>query len=211
MPVRHRARSVISGSCAAFSITVSPLASVAAISAFSVAPTDTMGKAMRPPVSPFFAVAVTKRCPILISAPSASIAFRCRSIGRAPIWQPPGSGTRASPQRASSGPSVSMDARIFLLMSAGASVEVIRPAFSVMTRPNTSGRLPSISVETPNWLTRCPNMSTSARRGRLRSVSGSSVRSAAGMSVSAAFLAPDIWMRPSSGRPPRMMILSISS
>lgn len=35
------------------------------------------------------------------------------SILRAPIWQPPGMATRASPKRPMSGPSTEMEARIF--------------------------------------------------------------------------------------------------
>ena len=51
------------------------------------------------------------------SAPSASSALRCRSTGRAPIAQPPGSDTRAEPKRASSGPSTRMLARMRRTMS----------------------------------------------------------------------------------------------
>ena len=49
---RQAARSTISGSRAALPITVVPFASVAAINAFSVAPTETKGKSIRPPFSP---------------------------------------------------------------------------------------------------------------------------------------------------------------
>ena len=79
-----------------------------------------------------------------------------------------------------------------------------------MTRPNSAGCEPSIVVETPWLLSRWPKVSTSARRGRFLSVSGSSLSSAHGISVSAAFLAPEIWILPDSGRPPRMMIWSIA-
>ena len=41
----------------------------------------------------------------------------CWSTGRAPMAQPPGSDTRASPQRASSGPSTSIEARMVLTSS----------------------------------------------------------------------------------------------
>ena len=41
----------------------------------------------------------------------------CRSTGRAPIAQPPGSDTRASPSRATSGPSTRTEARILRTMS----------------------------------------------------------------------------------------------
>jgi UDP-N-acetylglucosamine 1-carboxyvinyltransferase len=50
--IRHLAKSVISGSRAAFSITVVPLARTAAIRAFSVAPTETSGKLIVPPTRP---------------------------------------------------------------------------------------------------------------------------------------------------------------
>src|SRR3546814_3581539 len=53
---------------------------------------------------------------ISISAPKASSAFRCRSMGRFPIAQPPGNDTVASPARASKGPSTSIDARILRTM-----------------------------------------------------------------------------------------------
>ncbi len=64
-------------------------------------------------------------------------------------------------------------------------------------------------VETPNWLIKCWNLSISARRGRLRRVSGSSVSRAQGSSVSAAFLAPETGIVPERRRPPSMIILSI--
>ena len=50
-------------------------------------------------------------------APSALSAFRCRSTGRAPMAQPPGSDTRARPKRASSGASTRMLARILRTIS----------------------------------------------------------------------------------------------
>ena len=49
---RQVARSTISGSRAAFRISVVPFASTAAISAFSVAPTETNGKSITAPFSP---------------------------------------------------------------------------------------------------------------------------------------------------------------
>ena len=57
--VRQAARSATSGSRAAFSITVVPLASAAAISATWVPPTVTFGKAISPPFRPFGARAMT--------------------------------------------------------------------------------------------------------------------------------------------------------
>ena len=56
---RQSATSPISGSRAAFSITVVPLASAAAIIAVWVPPTVTFGNTMSPPRRPFFARAIT--------------------------------------------------------------------------------------------------------------------------------------------------------
>ena len=56
---RHWARSTISGSRAAFFSTVVPRARVAAISTFSVAPTETSGNSKAAPLRPFGAVACT--------------------------------------------------------------------------------------------------------------------------------------------------------
>ena len=70
-------------------------------------------------------------------------------------------------------------------------------------------REPSTVVETPSWLSRWPKLSTSASRGRLRRVSGSSVSSAQGIRVSAAFFAPEIGMRPVKRLAAAMMIRSI--
>ena len=66
-------------------------------------------------------------------------------------------------------------------------------------------------VEMPNWFSRCWNPSISASRGRLRSVSGSSVKSAQGSSVSAEFFAPEIGIVPDRRLPPSMMILSMTA
>ena len=57
--LRQSATSLISGSRAAFSITVVPLASEAAINAVCVPPTVTLGKLISPPLRPFLARAIT--------------------------------------------------------------------------------------------------------------------------------------------------------
>jgi hypothetical protein len=132
-------------------------------------------------------------------------------MGRLPMAQPPGSETVASPIRASIGPSTRIEARILRTSSYGATVDVIRVAASVITRPKSSGRVPAMVVDAPNWLSRCWNPSMSARRGRFRRVSGSSVSSAQGSRVSAAFFAPEIGMVPERRLPPWMMILSIGA
>ena len=70
-------RSTISGSRAALPIRLVPVARTAAITAFSVAPTDTTGKAKSPPGKPpSGARAFTYPCVTSISAPNASSAFR---------------------------------------------------------------------------------------------------------------------------------------
>jgi hypothetical protein len=51
----------------------------------------------------------------------------------------------------------------------------------------------------------------SAKRGKLRNVSGSSVNSAQGISVNALFFAPEIGILPFSALPPRTIILSIAA
>ena len=111
MRSRNAARSVTSGSRAAFSITVVPLASTAAHMRFSVAPTLGNSSSMREPWS-MSARACTKPCSTDTSAPIDSRPRRCMSTLRLPMLSPPGSATRASPQRASSGPSTLNDARM---------------------------------------------------------------------------------------------------
>ncbi len=113
---RQFARSTTSGSRAAFSMTVVPSARQAAIMRFSVPVTVTRSITRRVPFRRFER-AWTYPCSIVISAPSACRPLMCRSTGRIPIAQPPGSDTRASPNRATSGPSTRIDARIVLTRS----------------------------------------------------------------------------------------------
>jgi hypothetical protein len=112
-PIRLRkaARSAISGSRAAFSMIVVPLASTAAISTFSVAPTLGNSNSTRVPTSPSVRPSMSP-CRDSKTAPISSSARRCMSIGRGPKSSPPGSATRARPKRASSGPITTMEARI---------------------------------------------------------------------------------------------------
>ena len=113
---RKSARSTISGSCAAFSIWLMPVANTAAIIAFSVPVTVTTSIRIRAPTS-FFALARMKPFSTCTSAPSACIAFMCKLTGRAPIAHPPGKDTSAWPYLASNGPSTRIDARIVLTSS----------------------------------------------------------------------------------------------
>ena len=114
-PMAHSmlARSTISGSRAAFSMMVRPSATTDAISMFSVAPTLGKSRTMSAPRKPFGVVAWRNPCFISKTTPSASKPTRCMSMGRAPIWQPPGMATRASPNLPMRGPSTEMLARIF--------------------------------------------------------------------------------------------------
>ena len=109
---RQSATSAISGSRAAFSITVWPSAKAAAISATCVPLTVTFGNTMSVPFSPLGALANTSPPSIAIATPSRSSAISSRSTGRVPMAQPPGIETRASPKRAISGAITQKLARI---------------------------------------------------------------------------------------------------
>jgi len=102
--------STISGSRAALSISVTPLASTAAISRFSVAPT--LGKSSQM-VAPCrrSEEAITNPCSLVTSAPIRRRPATCMSRPREPMASPPGCATRTCPRRASSGPSTQIDAR----------------------------------------------------------------------------------------------------
>ena len=97
-------RESISGSIAAFSRTLVPLARVAAIRTFTVAPTETMGKRKLPPGKGPSLVASTYPWVTSIFAPRASSPFKWRSTGRGPQAHPPGKETRQRPNRATRGP-----------------------------------------------------------------------------------------------------------
>ena len=103
---RKFARSHTSGSAAAPSMTVMPSASTAAIMTLSVPRTVGPNLPRRLITAPFSFGAKTFTLPFSTrtAAPSASKPFRCKSIGRSPMTQPPGSETVASLHRPSSGP-----------------------------------------------------------------------------------------------------------
>src|SRR5262245_257611 len=137
-----------------------------------------------------------------IVAPIASSPFTCWSTGRAPIAQPPGSETLAWPQRASSGPSTSTDARMVFTSSYAAVGSLM--AFACSTMPPSARSTP-----TPIWPSSFAMVDTSRSRGRLERRSGRSVSSAAHMIGSAAFFAPEMRISPLSGRPPVILSLSM--
>ena len=108
------ARSATSGSFAAFSMIVVPLARTAAMSRLSVAvwlgySRTTLVPTSRPPGT----VPRTSPCDDSKRAPMALRPLRWKSIGRSPKSSPPGSGTRTEPQRASRRPRTTTEARIF--------------------------------------------------------------------------------------------------
>jgi hypothetical protein len=105
------ARSATSGSRAAFSMTVVPSASTAAISSVSVAVWLGNSSTMRAPTRRS-ARASTKPWSTSSLAPSSSRPRRWKSIERTPNLSPPGIDTRARPRRPTSGPSTTMEARI---------------------------------------------------------------------------------------------------
>ena len=109
-------RSAISGSRAALSITVVPLAAAAAMTRFSVAPTLGNSSSTLVP-SRFGARATMLPWTTSSSAPSSPRPRTCMSMGRGPRSSPPGRATLASPQRASMGPSTMTEARNFSTIS----------------------------------------------------------------------------------------------
>ncbi len=111
MPLSIAARSAISGSRAAFSITVWPLASTAAVSRFSVAPTLGNSSTTRAPHRRLVRASMNPWT-TSSSTPIDSSPRKCMSSLRLPMLSPPGIATRASPQRASRGPSTLIDARM---------------------------------------------------------------------------------------------------
>ena len=112
---RQSARSMISGSRAALTSTrrrpwPAPPPSAGSRSRRPRPSGRRTSAPFRPPWAPW--PGHSRRCSS-ISAPSSSSPLRCRSTGRVPMAQPPGSETsRLAAARASSGPSTSTEARI---------------------------------------------------------------------------------------------------
>ena len=89
------AMSWISGSRAAFSMIVVPLASTAAIMIVSVAPTLGKSSQTSAPCRPCGASAITKPCSMWTFAPIDSSPATCMFSPREPMLSPPGSATSA--------------------------------------------------------------------------------------------------------------------
>ena len=191
------ARSVISGSRAAFSITVSPLASTAAVSRFSVAPTLGNSRTTRAPDRRLVRASM-KPWTTESSTPIDSSPRKCMSSLRLPMLSPPGMATRASPQRASNGPSTLIDARIRVTSSYGAS------ACSGALASMRSSAGPVHSTPAPMARSTSIITSRSATGSRLRNVVTPGASSAAAICLVPAFLvAPAMRTEPCSGQPAR--------
>ena len=198
---RYWARSTISGSRAAFAMTVVPCPVAAARSRFSVAPTLGKASEMKPPRIPFGARHRRQPCSSRISTPSFSSAERCRSIGRGPISHPPGNERLASPARARIAPRNTIDERISRIRLCGISHRDMPSARMRSVLPRRTQRQPSrrrMRTETP----------TSESSGQLCSTVSPRHTTAAARSGSVLFFAPCTRSSPLNGRPPRVRIVS---
>ena len=94
MALISRHRSWTCGSQAAFSMTVVPSASAAAMTAFSVPVTEASSRNTSAPTSCFGALKTYSPLPVSTVPPRASRARTWVSMRRRPITSPPGSGSR---------------------------------------------------------------------------------------------------------------------
>ena len=204
---RHPPRSTTSGSQAAPWITVVPRASTAAIITLAVPSTDEPAAPPRyisEPTRPSAgASATTSPWHTSSVAPRARMPFRCRSMGRTPMTQPPGWLTVARRVRARSGPSTATEPRMrrtFSQLACSAGTGAARTYTAPSLRRSTSE---------PRSRSTSSMVSTSRTRGALGTTRGSSVSSEAASTGSTAFFEPATRTLPSSDRPPSMTSLSI--
>ena len=179
---RNRARSCTCGSDAALRSTVRPRAATAAISAFSVPVTLASSRNTSAPTSAFASKSYV--APTAISAPRRCSASRWVSIRRRPMTSPPGGGRRTRPNRASSGPASSTDARIFPHSAGSGSPPCAPRASTASVCP------PSHAALAPSETSSSHIVSTSRMRGMFSRMQGPSARSVAARIGSAAFLLP---------------------
>ena len=191
---RKRQRSWTCGSQAAFPITVSPSASTAAMTTFSVAITLASSRKIDFPRS--FGARISKRPLTSISTPSSARPWMCGSSRRRPMTSPPGGGTIALPSRASSGPASRNEARIRRQSSSSRS-DLWTPTGSI--RISFS---PSHSASAPMSTSSSTIVCTSRIRGTFVSCTGSDASTVAARIGSAPFLFPAARTVPLSGRPP---------
>ena len=202
--IKQLARSITSGSLAAFSKTLVPSARVAAIIKFSVPVTVEVSKNICAPFSRPFGTLARIYPPVKSNfAPILSRPFMCKLTGLEPIAQPPGKETSASPKRANRGPNTKIEARMVRTSSYGAR--------------NTSSWLASTSIasfsstciEAPRHWSNFKVVVISRRWGTFLICRGVVANKEAIRAGRAAFLAPEIRISPSRDRPPRTISLSI--
>src|SRR5919198_6580433 len=138
-------------------------------------------------------------------APRARKASRWGSRRRRPMTSPPGGGMTARPKRARSGPPSRNEARMRSDSSASTS-----PASSTCAAQISTSLSERQATRAPRSSMRASMASTSRMRGTLEITTSSSVRRAAAMSGSAAFLFPAGTTVPDSGTPPSMMNFSMA-
>src|SRR6185369_10662112 len=137
-----------------------------------------------------------------MSAPRAFSPFRCWSIGRTPMAQPPGSDTRALPCRARSGPRTSTEALMVLTSSYVAST-LFRSVVSIFTT------LPFPSILAPSDSRTLIVVFISRRNGTLLISKFPGARMVATNIGRAAFFEPLTETSPLSFLPPFMISLSM--
>src|SRR5919198_30225 len=120
------------------------------------------------------------------------------STRRRPMTSPPGGGTITRPQRASSGPASSTEARIRAQSTSSSSVFVSSAAWMRISFG------PSQSASAPRSAISSTIVSTSRMRGTLRSTTGSGLSRQAARIGSAPFLFPEARMEPFRARAPSM-------
>ena len=197
-PMSHSiaARSATSGSLAAFSITVVPLASTAAMSRLSVAVWLGYSSTTRVPTSrPPGTVPRTSPWEDSKRAPMALRPLMWKSIGRAPKSSPPGRGTRTAPQRARRRPRTTTDARMRMKSSNGPDgTNSVAAGVVTATAPSSSR-----STRAPMARNTSAIVSTSLMRGTLESTVRPSANRQPAISLSAEFFAPPAVTVPRSG------------
>ena len=162
---RKRQRSCTCGSQAALPIVVSPCASAAAMTMFSVAITLASSRKTFAPRTP--SARMSYASPASTSTPSFVKPWMCGSSLRRPMTSPPGGATIAAPARTSSGPASRNEARIREQSSRSSSVLRISAAW---TRTSFG---PIHSTSAPRSSISASIVSTSRMRGTLCSTTGS--------------------------------------
>ena len=186
MAISWRPRSSTSGSRAAFSMTERPSARTQAIKRLSVAVWLGYSRVMwvarsRPALDALIDPrSLWKTAPI---SPSPSV---WKLMGRCPKSSPPGRAIDTSPQRASSGPRITMEARMASKRCAGATVRRSPAAGTTISSSWGAGD----DTLHPRATSNSPMVATSAMSGTLRSRWVPEASKHAAICFRTAFLAP---------------------